>query len=317
MDLSIVIVNTNTRALLKDCINSILNYTTGIEYEIIVVDNHSTDGSSEMIRAEFSTVGLIQNERNLGFPASNNRGFAISSGRYVLALNPDTVVVGNALSSMVRFMDERPDAGACGCKLLNADGSLQPSWENFPSLLSEIFYGTPLNKIFPHRKRRESNGVYEVDWVSGACLMVRRETMNDVGVFDEQFSPIYSEETDWCYRIKQHGWKIFYLPEPEVVHLCGQTTKWKRIWFAVQLQKTKYLFFRKHKGIVYANMFRILRSTICLGKWMAYCLKSPFAKRPKDRLLENIEEEQQKLMFFISPAGHAAQLNEVDLQGDG
>jgi GT2 family glycosyltransferase len=301
MDVSIVIVNTNTRELLKQCIDSILDNTTGLEYEIIVVDNHSADGSSEMITAEFPSVRLIQNDSNLGFPASNNRGFAVSSGRYVLALNPDTVVLGDALSSMVSFMDEHAECGACGCKLLNGDGSLQPSWENFPSMLSEIFYETPLNRIFPHRKRRKSNGAYDVDWVSGACLMVRRQTLEEVGVFDERFSPIYSEETDWCYRIKAGGWKIYYVPEPEIIHLSGQTTKKKPIWFYLQLQRSKYLFFRKHRGVLYAETYRFLRIVICAVKLCLDSLRSLTHTMPKDSRSSCLKRNRSLLKMFLDP----------------
>ena len=265
VDLTVVIVNTNTRQLLEECLNSVVENTAGIKYEIIVVDNDSNDGSPDMVRNEFPTVKLLLNDRNLGFSVSNNRGFTVSSGRYVLALNPDTLVCGNALSQMVEFMDEHPEAGACGCKLLNADRSLQPSWESFPTVLSEIFYSTPLNRLFSHNKRLESHGVYEVDWVSGACMMVRRETLEEVGMFDERFSPIYSEETDWCYRIKTSGWKIYYLPDPSIVHLEGQTTKEKPTWFFLQLQRNKYVFFRKHKGLLYAELYRLLRTASSLA----------------------------------------------------
>ena len=313
LDLSVVIVNTNTRDLLRDCLTSIRQGTHGIQYEIIAVDNNSADSSAQMVRDQFPDAKLICNDRNLGFAISNNRGFAVSSGRYVLALNPDTIVLDNALTLMVQFMDRHPEAGACGCRLLNRDGSLQPSWANFPTLLSEILPKTAVNKIVPSGNRLQSQAVYDVDWVGGACLMVRRETMEQVGVFDERFSPIYSEETDWCYRIKQRGWRIYYLPQPEIVHLSGQTTERKRIWFAVQLQRSKYLFFRKHKGIAYANLYRILKGAICLGKWITCCLKLFLVGTSKAQLLETIEEEQQKLMFFIRPNAPAPQLRESEL----
>ena len=302
MDLSIIIVNTNSRVLLQNCINSVLDNTTGIEYEIIVVDNNSTDGSTEMLRAEFPTVKLVQNKSNLGFPASNNRGFAISSGRYVLALNPDTVVLGNALTSMVRFMDDHHEAGACGCRLHNADGSLQPSWESFPTLFSEVFYGTPLNRIFSHRKRRPANGVYDVDWVSGACLMVRRETMNEVGAFDERFTPIYSEETDWCYRIKEHGWRIYYLPEPQVIHLGGQTTKHNRTWFFLQLQRNKCLFLRKHRGALYAGVYRALRILTCLAR-LVLAFVGWFLPGHRGEERKRLLTQQSKLLLMLFDPG--------------
>jgi len=301
LDLSIVIVNTNTSDLLRQCLQSVFDNTKDIEYEVIVVDNNSNDGSVDMITAQFPNVKLIQNDRNLGFSASNNRGFEISSGRYLLALNPDTVVVGNALASMVTFMDAHTEAGACGCKLLNADGSLQPSWENFPTVLSEIFYNTPLNKVFSHRKKRESSGVYDVDWVSGACLMVRRETMNEVGVFDERFSPIYSEETDWCYRIKANGWKIYYLPEPQVIHLWGQTTKRKPTWFFLQLQRNKYLFLRKHKGFIRAELYRCLRFGTCAAGFVMTLFQYVVRPAARDDSKSILERNYALLKLLLDP----------------
>ena len=265
IDVSIVIVTSNTRQLLHNCLESVYENTTAIEYEVIVVDNNSADGSAEMVEEAFPVAKLIRNDQNLGFSKGNNQGFAASRGRYILALNSDTIVPGDAVQAMVRFMDEQTDAGACGCKLLNANGSLQPSWESFPTMLSEIFYGTPLSRVFPHRRRnRLSHGVYEVDWVSGACLMVRREAFEQVGGFDERFTPAYSEETDWCYRIKAGGWKIYHLTEIAIVHLWGQTAKAKPTRFFLQLHRSKYLFFRKHKGVLYAEIYRILRATSCL-----------------------------------------------------
>jgi len=311
MTLSIVIVMSNTRELLRNCLKSIYENTTGIEYEVIVVDNNSTDGSAEMVEEQFPAVKLIRNSENLGFSKGNNQGFAASAGRYMLALNSDTMVLNHAISAMVHFMDERSDAGACGCKLLNEDGSLQPSWENFPTILSEIFYGTPLSRIFPHRKRRPfSQGVYEVDWVSGACLMVRRETIEQVGGFDERFTPAYSEETDWCYRIKQDGWKVYYLAQPEVVHISGQTTKQKPTRFAVQLQRSKYLFFRKHRRLPYAWLYRVLKGTACLAKLTARCLSFIFVKRARHKTIQVINEQWQVFLFLLRPGAPIPQQEE-------
>ncbi|MDD5772178.1 MAG: glycosyltransferase family 2 protein [bacterium] len=297
MDLSVVIVNTNTRDMLRDCLKSIFQETKGIEYEVIVSDNNSTDGSKEMMEREFPEVIIIKSSGNMGFSGANNLGFGISKGRYILALNPDTIVLKTALSDMVGFMDNHTEAGACGCKLLNADKTLQPSWENFPTIFSEIFYATPFNKIFTHSRRMNRGDFYEVDWVMGACLMVRREVLEKTGGFDEIYNPIYSEETDWCYRIKKLGWKIYYYPEPEIIHLWGQTTKKKAVWFSLQLQRNKYLFFKKNYGIIYANVYRGCRLIIYSLLIIYYSVASIF---DNDKL-NSLKQKWKLFILFLHP----------------
>ncbi len=297
LDLSIVIVNTNTNAILKDCLKSIFQETKGMQFEVIVSDNNSTDGSKEMIEKEFPQVIVIKNDRNMGFSGANNLGFKISKGRYVLALNPDTIVLKTALSDMINFMDSHPETGACGCKLLNADKTLQPSCENFPTIFSEVFYGTLLNKIFPHDRKIDRGNYYEVDWVSGACLMVKKEVLEKTGGFDEDFNPIYSEETDWCYRIKKRGWKVCYYPEPEIIHLWGQTVKKRHVWFLLLLQRNKYMFFKKNYGTVYANIFRIIKIIIYFLLVIFLSIVNIF-KKDKNELLQ---QKWKLLILFLHP----------------
>ncbi len=300
LDLSIVIVGFNTKNEIRDCLQSIYKNTVGISFEVIVSDNNSTDGTHEMLATEFPSVKLIKNGKNIGFAAANNRGFEISSGRYLLALNPDTIVLGDALGQLVRFMDSHPEAGACGCKLLNADGSLQPSWENFPTIASEIFYGTPLNRVFGHDKRIDRGSFYEVDWVRGACLIVRRETMNKVGMFDDDlFAPIYSEETDWCYRMKRAGWKVYYCPRPSVVHVWGRATERKPVWSFLQLHRAKILFFQKHHGQTYAEIFRLLRIATCVLRILATQLALALGNGLREELTLLLER-QKKLFIFLA-----------------
>jgi GT2 family glycosyltransferase len=273
LDLSIVIVNTNTLDLLKDCLESVYRNTTGIEYEVIVVDNNSIDGSVDMVRTQFPTARIIQNDRNLGFPVSNNSGFAASTGRYVLALNPDTIVQGNALEVVVRFLDEHRKAGAAGIHTLNPDGTVQPTYERFPTLLSQLFYTTPLKRLFPHHVANEDFGDYlDVDWVQGSFLMMRKTALDEVGMFDDRYSPLYSEETDLCYRIKKAGWRIYHVTTASIIHLGGQTTKLMDKWFFLQLHKSKFEFFRKHRGVLYAQTYRCARMLACfvrLGQLLA------------------------------------------------
>jgi GT2 family glycosyltransferase len=298
MDLSVVIVNTNTRDMLRDSLKSVFDNTKNIGFEVIVSDNNSTDGSKEMMVNEFPEVIIIKSNRNMGFSGANNLGFNIAKGRYILALNPDTIVLKTALSDMVNFMDGHPEAGACGCKLLNADKTLQPSWENFPTIFSEMFYTTPLNKIFRHDKKIYLGDFYEVDWIMGAFIMVRREVLEKTGGFDEIYNPIYSEEVDWCYRIKKLGWKIYYYPKPEIIHLWGQTTKKRALWFSLQLQRNKYLFFKNNYGVIYANGYRICRIFLYIILVNIYSIESIFSKEKRDSL----KQKWKLLILFLNPS---------------
>ncbi|MEW6088673.1 MAG: glycosyltransferase family 2 protein [bacterium] len=297
MDLSIVIVSFNTRDILRNCLKSIYEKTKGIEFEVVVSDNNSTDGSLNMIEEEFPEVILIKNNTNIGFSSANNLGFYIARGRFVLALNPDTVILNSALTTMVQFMNNRPEAGVSGCKLLNEDGTLQPSWGNFPNILSEIFYSTFLNRIFTHSKRIDRGDFYEVDWVMGAFIMVRKEVIEKTGVFDEDYNPVYSEEVDWCYRIKKSGWKIYYYPGAEVIHLAGQSTKKRPLWAMLLLHRNKYLFFKKNYSRIYADAYRIIRIGIYAILIIFIFIMGLFSRSERDLL----QQKWKLLVLFLHP----------------
>jgi hypothetical protein len=273
-DLSVVVVNWNTRDLLKQCLHSVRETVGELNVESIVVDNASTDGSSAMVRREFPEVRLIENVENVGFARANNQALQISQGRLVLLLNSDTVVRAGALQAMCHFMDQHPEAGIVGAKLLNPDGSFQASYMDFPTILSEVLLLTKLYRLFypscfPSHSLAESLEVCEADWVSGACLAIRRETIEQVGGLDEGYF-MYSEEVDWCWRVKQAGWKIFYLPQAEVMHWGGQSIKRISVHKRARVYRGKVLFFRKHRGRGYAAVFRLillLSTVLKMGMW--------------------------------------------------
>ncbi len=251
LDLSVIIVNWNTRDLLDQCLRSIYSTSQDLVFETLVVDNGSADDSLAMVRQHFPQVRLVENQANVGFARANNQGIRLSQGRYVLLLNSDTIVLPHALKEMVRFGDTRPDAGIVGCKLLNGDGSLQESWASFPTFWSEV-----LGRNF--RARRLVGKMlltYEVDWVGGACLLARRAAIDEVGLLDESYF-MYSEETDWCFRMTQQGWKVYYLPDVEVVHLGGGSASRANVIQLVRLYESKIRFFRKHYGARQAGLLR-------------------------------------------------------------
>lgn len=255
MDLSICIVNWNTRELLRQCLLSIYNSVHDMDFEVLVVDNASTDGSSEMVRREFPAARLFANDGNTGFAAGCNLAIKNSKGRNILLLNSDTVAIPGAMSTMAEFLDSHPEAGVVGCRLLNPDGTVQLSCRKFPSLSWDYIRTTLLSKAYHHFKPLRSvlnslvhadspAGRRSVDWVSGACLMTRREVFDSVGLLDERFF-MFCEEIDWCYRAKRSGWRIQYLPDAHVIHYGGGSSRHQRLLTYWALAKSTYHYFRK------------------------------------------------------------------------
>jgi GT2 family glycosyltransferase len=252
MDLTIIIVNWNTRGLLRKCLNSIQTTVRDLSYEIIVVDNASTDGSAAMLRESFPQVRLIENLQNRGFGAANNQALGLMAGRYALLLNSDAALRENAVSELFDCMENHPRAAmACG-QLLNSDGSRQNSIAAFPSLLTLMTNVPLLEYLFPRRfpsKRYGHAGPVEVDSAIGACIMVRREAMDAVGLFDERYH-FFFEETDWAYRMRQAGWKILHVPGAFIDHLQGQSIG-RNLPSRIAFYRSRYQYFRKWRSRPY------------------------------------------------------------------
>jgi GT2 family glycosyltransferase len=252
--ISIIIVNWNTQDILKGCLESIYAHPPGFACEVIVVDNGSSDGSPQMVEAGFPQVVLVKNPENRGFAAANNQGIAIAKGsRYVLLLNSDTVVLEGALDKTVAFADAHRDGAVVGCRVLNADGSLQPTCFRFPSVLNMVLGTSHLSKLFPHSRflGRENmawwdrTSVREVEVVTGCFMLVRREAITQVGMMDERFF-MYGEETDWCYRFRQAGWKILFTPEGQIIHYGGASARQNPSNMSLQLRQSVLFFMKKH-----------------------------------------------------------------------
>lgn len=227
IDITVCIVNWNTSQLLHDCLVSIYRYVWQASLQVIVVDNCSQDNSVEMVRLNFPEVQMVTNTENVGFARANNQAFKMASGRYVLMLNSDTLVEPDAFDTMLTFMDQHTEAGAMGCKLLNADRTLQRScWRGFPSLQMAAVDAFYLWKLMPRLpwvrgveiSKQELDQVIQVDHLLGACILARRDMIEQIGGMDESIFLFY-EETEWCYRIIKSGWKIYYVPTAQIVHL--------------------------------------------------------------------------------------------------
>jgi GT2 family glycosyltransferase len=239
-DLSIITVNTNNRKILEECLASVYASTHKISFEIIVSDNGSTDGSQAMVKTKFPSVKLIENKENLGFIKASNLGLKIAAGRYHMLLNDDTIVKDGALDKLVEFMDSHPDAGACGAKLLNINGTVQHQ-------------GGVFGKKFWLAKKPTA-----VDFVIGAALVARKEVIEKVGVMDENLF-FYNDDLDWCMSIRQAGWKIYFVPGAEIIHYGGYSSKRKfnRRLFVEGFKGGLY-FCRKHYGEVAFNAYRLI-----------------------------------------------------------
>jgi len=260
---SVVIVSFNTKDLLRDCLLSLFRESAGIAMEVICADNASRDGSADMVAAEFPDVRLIRSETNLGFAGANNLAFPHATGRYVVLLNSDAFLQSGALQRAIEYMEAEADIGIGGARLIGRDGSWQPSARLFPSLLNDFLTLSGLSAKFPKsrafgrpdRTWADDNQACDVDWVPGAFSILRREALERVGYFDENFF-LYYEEVDLCKRFKNAGYRVRYWPDVVVVHLGGESSKTlKSMTFSesgsqltLWRMRSAFLYYRKHHG---------------------------------------------------------------------
>jgi GT2 family glycosyltransferase/lipopolysaccharide/colanic/teichoic acid biosynthesis glycosyltransferase len=264
--LSIIIVNYNVREFLHHALVSLQKAMKGIRAEIIVVDNASDDGSIEMVKRRFPKVHLIANDSNLGFAKANNLGLKQARGKYILLINPDTLVQENTLQVMIRFFDENPDVGLAGCKILNPDGTFQLACRrSFPAPWAAFTKMIGLSALFPGSRLfgrynltyLSPDETYEIDAVSGSFMMVRREAYDEVGGLDEDFF-MYGEDLDWCYRIQRAGWKNYYVHSTQIIHYKGESTKRSSLNEIRTFYQAMHLFVQKHlsSSLVFAFLIR-------------------------------------------------------------
>lgn len=268
VDVSICIVNWNTKDLLANCIDSIHEKTTGISYEIIVVDNMSYDGSAEMVRQCYPQCRIFASKENLGFAGGNNVAVKEAQGKYVLYLNPDTVLATNAIYGMFQYADTHPEVGAVGCKLLNQDGSVQFTCaRTYPTLWNQFCELMMLNRVFPRSKMFSTiemnywdhKDSRQIDCLSGACILARKSIIDKLGGFDENLF-MYAEDVDLCFRINLEGKKIYYLADEKIYHLEGQSSKQQsnKYYSAIIQRESNHYYTRKHFGAVSALFYRAI-----------------------------------------------------------
>jgi GT2 family glycosyltransferase len=265
-DLTISIVSFNTRELLRACLDSV-SRTRGLTFETFVVDNGSRDGSPEMIASEFPGAQLIANADNRGFAAANNLALRRATGRYVVLLNPDTVIYPHTLRTMVAFLEEHSAVGICGPKIMFPDGTMQCCGYPFPTLLREVRQSKNVNRVLRYvvgdDEWKPPTEPGEVDWVDGACLMIRREVIDQIGLLDEQFF-LYAEELDWCYNARKRGWTVVALPTVEMVHYQGKSSEQLKDRSLAYLIETKLRYYRKNRGLPNALLVSLVYIAGCL-----------------------------------------------------
>jgi GT2 family glycosyltransferase len=277
IELSIIIVNYNVKEFLQNLLSSIQKSISNISTEIIVIDNASDDGSIDMIRVKYPLVKLICNKENVGFGVANNQGLEIAKGEFLLLLNPDTIVQENTVQNLLDFFNRTPPAGLAGCKIINSDGTLQLACRrSFPGPWTSFCKVTGLSKIFPGSRifarynltYLDENKTYEVDAISGAFMMLRREVYEKIGGFDPQFF-MYGEDLDFCYRAQKAGYKVFYVHSTQIIHYKGESTKRSSLDETGIFYSAMHLFVSKHLSSSLLVQF-ILDIAIFLRRLVAF-----------------------------------------------
>jgi len=303
---TISIVSYNTRGLLKKCIQSIDQYCKEIDYKIIVVDNCSSDGSPEMIRQEFPRVLLIENKFNAGFAKANNQAIRQSEGKYILLLNSDIIIISDILKQMLDFLEANPRTGVMGCRLLRPDLTVQPMtnfsftiWTELVRFLhlKKLLCGVKIKKMIAKLSfigsdnfksyfgaYRDQNTVQEVEYVSGACLLARREAVLSAGLFDEEFF-LYFEDTDLCLRIKQKGWQIKLLPLNGIIHYVGQSSVGNFVNTTYEKNVSMFRYFKKHRSGLELFFLKILTACSLLFRNIYLLIKCLFSSSVKRNFL--------------------------------
>ncbi len=275
--LGICIVIRESKEEILACLDSVYQQTPNLDFDIVVVDNASTDGALDEIRARFPSVQTLRNEANLGYSRAVNQGLKMLNARYYLLLNPDALIMESAIEKMIRFMEETPQAGIAIPKVLNRDGTLQAQCRRGEARPGEVFsYFLGLDRLFPNDPRFngyllrhiDNNAIHEVKAVSGSAMFIRRAVIEQIGYLDERYFA-YQEDSDYCLRARLAGWKVCYAPVAEVIHYGGRGGSHANPYFGVyQWHRSYYLYYRKHFAKDYPFWFHPLYYAAMLAKML-------------------------------------------------
>lgn len=291
VDMSIVLVCWNNKAYLDPCLKSLYEGGLKSSFDVVVVDNGSTDGSQQMLAEKYPQVKLIQNAGNVGLGKASNQGIEATNGRHVLLLNNDTLVNAPALDVLVEYLDAHPKAGATAGRLLNPDGSFQSGFAPFSTLLEEFLIVTHIGELLwpGYPSHGDAQEIKETGWMSSACLLVRRAAFDQIGLLDEGYF-IYGDEADLQYRLNKAGWKVVFLPNSSIVHFGGRSMdRWKR---RKMVYRGKMMFYKKNYGLVSALLLRVLfffMSLLKLLVWVVGFVIPSKNNQAKKELRSNID----------------------------
>ncbi len=303
MILSIIIVNWNTRQDLLECLDSVFVNPMAAEMDVIVVDNASTDGSADAVASRYPQVRLIRSSENLGFAKANNRAAALSSSRYWLLLNPDALVHAGAIDRMLHYMEEHPNVAAVGPRLLNPDGSGQLSIWRRPTLFREWWRLFHLDQLYPFSEYSpavlDSKKPRRVDILHGACLLLRRDVVHGMGLFDEDYF-IFSEEIDLCDRLGRADWELHWVPEAVVTHKGGQSTRQVADAMFIELYRNKTKFFRKRRGRLAASLYKLILLQAALARYLPGQIMRLLQVRGRDQWIDTAR--QYRLLMSVLPS---------------
>jgi hypothetical protein len=290
-DVSIILVCWNNKDYLDPCLKSLYDASLDFSYDVVVVDNGSTDGSQAMLAEKYPAVILIENGQNVGLSKASNQGIEATQGRYVFLLNNDTIVNGPSLNMFFHLLETRPDAGGVGGMLLNPDGSFQGGYANFSTLIEELLITTGIgDRIWPwYPSHHKTDHIQVVDWLSSACLILRRSALDQIGLLDESYF-IYGDEADLQYRLKKAGWNVYYIPQANTLHYGGRSmNRWRR---RKMVYRGKMLFYQKNYGALSAFFLRLLFGKLSLIKsvvWSLAYLLPKYRERARLELQSNRE----------------------------
>lgn len=297
--LSVIVLNWNTAHLLPACLDSVRSTAGHLDMDVWVVDNASADGSLEILRTHFPWVHLIANQENVGFAAGNNRAIAATGGEFVLLFNSDAIATPGSIETLLAVAQAHPRAAIVGARLLNPDGTFQASWSRFPTLAREALIISTLGRRllgarYPSAGPEIDLGPRSVDYVEGACLLVRRSAINQVGGLDEGYF-MYAEEVDWSYSMHAHGWETWYAPDAAIIHLGGGSSRDRKPQREADLYRSRVRFFRKHYGALHANSLKGLLYASTAFKAAAHGLLRLLTNSRRGRTVVSLRQLAQAL----------------------
>lgn len=305
--LSIIIVNWNTREITRDCLRSIVEQVHDVSYEVIVIDNASSDGSADMIRHDFPDFALIANDANVGFGRANNQGMRVARSQYFLLLNSDTLVIDDAVQRFTAFMAREPRIGIAGCKLLFEDRTLQHSCYRFPSLGLAVLEELLLYKLLSRRRQGEVlltgywtyDHTRDVNWVMGAAMLLRREVFEQTGGFDERLF-MYGEEMEWCMRVRDKGWRITFTPDFSIIHLNHKSADLKYGDERMDIcHKRLYDIYRQRSGTVAMSTLFLIKTFGALFRACYFRARARGKRGGDDYLESQARYHSQSLRYHL------------------